>query len=90
MVVAASTGQLVTTRGRPKKDAAYNDEGTTSREAPEEATQKQRADTEGHGTVSTMINYTTATTSWRTANGRDTDMEIDSGTSRSFPQPEDT
>ena len=43
----------------------------------------------GQEAVTTMVNYTTATTRWGTVNGRDADKEIDSGTSRTVPQPED-
>ena len=55
----------------------------------EEATQKQREDDEGQETVTTMVNYVAPTTWWNSANARDADTEIESGTSSVVPQPED-
>ena len=49
-------------RGRPRKDRASNDGGTTARRETEETTQRQKVDEEGQEAVTTMVNYVAATT----------------------------
>ena len=47
--------------GRPRKDKAQNEGGTTDRRETEDSTQKQREADEGHEAVTTMVNYVTTT-----------------------------
>jgi hypothetical protein len=77
-------------RGRPRKDRAPNDGGTTARRETEETTQRLKADEEGQEAVTTMVNYVAATIGtqwWNSANGRD--KEIPLGIRSASTQPED-
>jgi len=77
-------------RGRPRKDTAQNEGGTTASRETVATTQRQNADEEGQGEVTTMVNYVAATTWWNSANGRDADKELVLLRTRSAsPQPED-
>jgi len=48
-------------RGRPRKDTAQNEGGTTDRRETEDSTQKQMEADEEHETVTTMVNYVATT-----------------------------